>query len=271
MLYLISFFDGSERTAFGRPWHALRHASFWQAGHRYVGLHLIRTAELEQGKQYVMGWHPHGIIILSRLAMYGRAFETLFPHLDVRTLGASPIFKWPGSREISLAMGAVDAGRKTAEKVLKAGFSLIVYPGGSDEIFHTDPTSSETVLELSRRRGFIQLAISHGAPLVPVVVYNERDAYSRVKPPAWLQRFCLKRLRLPLILFYGRWCTLTPKRCKLGVVFGAPIEVPHLAHVTKDDPAVAEVAARYQKALVELWESHKAKFGYAPDEKLVIK
>jgi hypothetical protein len=34
-------------------------------------------------------------------------------------------------------MGAVDAGRKTAAKVLKEGLSVAVYPGGSREIFST--------------------------------------------------------------------------------------------------------------------------------------
>jgi hypothetical protein len=46
-------------------------------------------------------------------------WETLFPGVDIRVLGASPMFKLPGCREICLWMGAVDAGRRTAERVLK--------------------------------------------------------------------------------------------------------------------------------------------------------
>jgi hypothetical protein len=44
-------------------------------------------------------------------------------------LGATPIFWLPGIREISLWLGAVDASRHVAEKQLREGRSLIVYPG----------------------------------------------------------------------------------------------------------------------------------------------
>ena len=46
-------------------------------------------------------------------------------------------------------MGAVDAGRVTAERVLRANVSVAVYPGGSKEIFETDPNSKTTILVLS--------------------------------------------------------------------------------------------------------------------------
>ena len=36
-------------------------------------------------------------------------------------------------------MGAVDAGRVTADRVLRANVSVAVYPGGSKEIFETRP------------------------------------------------------------------------------------------------------------------------------------
>lgn len=49
------------------------------------------------------------------------------------------MFWIPGSREICLWMGAIDARRSVAEKTLRNGMSLIVYPGGSAEIFETDP------------------------------------------------------------------------------------------------------------------------------------
>lgn len=58
-------------------------------------------------------------------------------------MGASPMFWVPGAREICLWMGAVDARKKTAERVLTdaSNLSMFVYPGGSKEIFLTDPKS----------------------------------------------------------------------------------------------------------------------------------
>lgn len=273
LAYAPSFFDGSERTGHGRTWPALWRANWlWGAGHRYVNLTMVRTAQLDAARQYIFGWSPHGIIILSRLAMYGTSFEALFPGVQSRCLGASPVFAWPGSREISLWLGAIDAGRATAERALASGLSLLVYPGGSREIFETNEGSSETVLELTHRKGFIHLAVKYGAALVPVVVFNERRAYSRIDPPGWLVRFCLRRLRLPLLLFYGRWFTLTPRAgVDLGIVFGAPLEVPHVPTADKGDAVVEEAAAAYRAALERLWEAHKARFGYGPHERLVIR
>lgn len=270
--YAPSYLDRSQFRGSGRPWHWLRRLPFWRLGHEYVGLRLIRTARLDPAKQYVMAWSPHGIIILSRLAMYGGKFEELFPGVDPRALGASPVFMWPGSREISLWLGAVDASRKVADKVLAGGHSVIVYPGGSKEIFRTDRRSKDTVLELAQVTGFVRLAIEHGAPLVPVAIFNERAAYERVDLPAWLRTFCLKKLRMPLLLFYGRLLSLLPFHMPggLGVVFGAPIDVPHKPGISKDDPLVAEVHARYVAAYSELWHAHKGRFGYGADEKLVI-
>jgi 2-acylglycerol O-acyltransferase 2 len=76
-----------------------------------------------------------------------------------------------------LLQGAVDAGRATAHKVLDAGLSAIVYPGGSAEIFTTEPSSGRgddtTTFLLSNRKGFIKLALEHRVPIVPVVVYGE--------------------------------------------------------------------------------------------------
>ncbi len=203
--------------------------------------------------------------------MYGGHFETLFPGINTRLLGASPVFATPGSREISLWMGAVDASPTTARGVLDAGLSMAVYPGGSREIFNTDHRSKNTILELKNRSGFVRLAVQYGVPLVPVAVFGERDAYRRVDLPAWLQNFCLRRLRVPLLLFFGRWGSwLPPKGAKIGVVFGAPLPVPHVPDAGKDHPAVLAAHAAYIAAYTALWNNHKSDFGYADDDLLVI-
>lgn len=58
-------------------------------------------------------------------------------------LGATAVFKIPLAREICLWMRGVDASRSTANKVLKDGKSILVYPGGVAEIFLTEPESKE--------------------------------------------------------------------------------------------------------------------------------
>ena len=44
--------------------------------------------------------------------------------------------------------------------------TFVCSQGGSKEIFHTNATSKETVLEITHRNGFVKLALRYGTPLV---------------------------------------------------------------------------------------------------------
>jgi hypothetical protein len=171
-LYIPSYIDGSQYKT-GRPWNWYRQNKLWYLSHQYTELELVRTMKLNNKKRYIFAVHPHGILIISRIGVYGGTFERLFPGLDTRTLGASPMFYVPCARDICLWMGAVDASKKTADKVLSQSsplLSLMIYPGGSKEIFLTDPNSSITTI--IARRGFIRLAIEHRCDIVPVFVFR---------------------------------------------------------------------------------------------------
>ena len=181
--YQPSFWDGSERKL-GRPWDALRTHPVWTLPQAYFPVRLLRLKALDPARKYVFGWHPHGILVLSRIHVYGGVWERMFPGVPFRVLGASPMFRVPLCREICLWMGAVDAGRATASRALNEGISVVVYPGGSREIFDTDPNSTETKIYLTKRRGFVRLAMRHGADLVPVFVFGEKRCYRRLTSPS---------------------------------------------------------------------------------------
>jgi 1-acyl-sn-glycerol-3-phosphate acyltransferase len=76
--------------------------------------------------------------------------------------------------------------------------------GGSKEIYTTDPHEPRTQLVLRDRRGFIRLALRHGAPLVPVFVFGEKYAYHRFKHRTGFAYFVLRTLRVPFLIFWGR-------------------------------------------------------------------
>lgn len=279
--YLPSFLDGSEKKL-GRPWDALRRHAVWTLSQGYFPATLRRTKRLDPKEKYVFGWHPHGILILSRIHVYGGAWERLFPGLAVRVLGASPMFFLPGCREICLWMGAVDAGRVTAERVLRANVSVAVYPGGSKEIFETDPNSKTTTLVLRERKGFVRLAIRNGASLVPVFVFGEKRCYERLNVNAKVRDWLLRSLRIPLIVFWGRFFTWYPLKAKQTVVFGAPIATTNTTDERDDgrDASASDDArfaarvdrlhAEYCDAVVALFEKHKAEAGYGPEETLTV-
>ena len=63
--------------------------------------------------------------------------------------------------------GTVAASPANAEKALRSGAALLVYPGGDYEVHR--PSWHGNRVEFAGRRGFIRLALEHDVPIVPVV------------------------------------------------------------------------------------------------------
>ncbi|DAZ93943.1 TPA: hypothetical protein N0F65_012889 [Lagenidium giganteum] len=232
--------------------------------HRHFGV------VLDPAKQYIFGYHPHGLLILSRVATYGGLWEQLFPGISMRTLGASSMFYIPLAREVCMWFGAVDAGRATAEKVLNSKQSVTVYPGGIAEMFMVEPESKENRILLKKRLGFIKLAIRHGAELVPVFVFGEKWLYNRWTPPQFIINF-FRMIHVPIIVFWGKFMWVPkqlPKTKHFGVVFGKPIPVEQIPHPTHEQ--LVKVHAQYMAAVEQLFEDYKEAFGYDANEKLII-
>ncbi|RHY31291.1 hypothetical protein DYB32_003626 [Aphanomyces invadans] len=221
---------------------------------------------------YVFAYHPHGILILSRISTYAGNFEKLFPGIVARALGATPMFFIPMAREICLWFVAQQIVSCNAERILKEKMSVIVYPGGSKEIFLTDPNSKQTTLVLNKRLGFIKLAVRYGADVVPTFVFGEKWMYNIWNPPQSVRHFFLSTLKVPLLLFWGRFFTWLPKRLtgkrRFGVVFGKPIPVTQNENPSEDE--LIQIHALYKEELTDLFTRYKAEFGYDDDEVLVI-
>jgi 1-acyl-sn-glycerol-3-phosphate acyltransferase len=63
--------------------------------------------------------------------------------------------------------GTVAASHQNAERALKKGAALLVYPGGDWEV--SRPSWQSAKIDFGGRKGFIRLAIEAGVPIVPVV------------------------------------------------------------------------------------------------------
>ncbi|KAG7384006.1 hypothetical protein PHYBOEH_009670 [Phytophthora boehmeriae] len=271
VLYVPPFFNGVHKTGQGNEWGIVRTSSLWGMMNKVLRTKIIREQPLDPTKKYVFGFHPHGILVLSRLAICGGNFENVIPDITYRILGASAMYFVPLGREFCLWMGGVDASRSTADKVFKEGNSVVVYPGGTAEIFRTDPYSTETQLVLQERLGFIKLAMSHGADLVPTFVFGEKWLYNMWTPPKGVTDFFRKTLRIPVLVFWGKfwWIPKAPPAGKrFGLVYGNPI-----ATKLTPNPTESELRAVHEKYVAEIhriFEEHKADFGYGEDETLAI-
>ena len=62
-----------------------RQNHLWYLAHQYCELELVRTAKLDPARKYIFAVYPHGILIISRIGLYGGTFERLFPGIDTRS------------------------------------------------------------------------------------------------------------------------------------------------------------------------------------------
>ncbi len=73
----------------------------------------------------------------------------------------------PGVGPVMQRAGAVEAGRESAESILRGGGILIDYPGGDHEVFR--PWWKRNRIDFGDRVGVVRLALRTGVPVVPAV------------------------------------------------------------------------------------------------------
>ena len=231
---------------------------------------IIRTSEaLDPSDTYIFGISPHGVLNLSRLALCGGVWGQLFPGIDYRALVPSLMFRLPICRELYLAMGAVDSKQATAERLLKKGTSLVIWPGGVKEVYESRLSTIFTNIVLHSRQGMFELAIRQGASLVPVAVFGERYCYKVAPLPSFFVKVFEHFSSIPFLIFWGKWLFWMPLERDIAVVFGEPIAVQQ-----KDEPTEEDIIAlqrRYMEQLRLLYDTYKGCIERCKAELLVIK
>ncbi len=183
-------------------------------GAGYLVLDLVVAGYLIAGRD----WHERGA-----------------PRTPLRVVAAeSRIEKLlPGLPAAKRHLGLVDPSEESCLAVLARGEQLLVTPGGMRE---ARPSRDFYRLRWSGRYGFVRLALTMGAPIIPLAVVGGAEAYPGLR---------LGRLSL--------WSPL-PLPARLDVVLGEPIPVKRRPDAARDWELV--------KALHALaWERTQALYG----------
>jgi 1-acyl-sn-glycerol-3-phosphate acyltransferase len=132
------------------------------------GLHHVPR----EGPVLVVGNHTGGAsapeIFISQLA-FSTYFgvERLHYQLAHRLVLNSP------AGSIVRRFGTIEADPANAEKALKAGAMVTVFPGGDWEVFR--PTRESAHVDFGGRKGFLKLALKNDAPIVPMVTLGGQE------------------------------------------------------------------------------------------------
>ncbi|XP_067995396.1 2-acylglycerol O-acyltransferase 2 [Melanerpes formicivorus] len=272
--------DREKPRTGGRRIHFLRNCVVWRYMKDYFPLTLVKTAELDPRKNYLMGFHPHGVLAIGAFVNFcteASGFSTLFPGITPHLMMLSVWFRIPFLRDYLMSGGLVSSEKESASYVLKkpeGGNVLAIIVGGAQEALDARP-GSYTLL-LKNRKGFVRLAMQHGTPLVPVFSFGENDLYDQVRNPrgSWLrqtQHWLQQIMGISLPLFHARGIFqynfgLVPYRSPICTVVGKPIPVQKNGRPSNEE--VDRVHQKYLDELSKLFEEHKAKYNIPEDHHL---
>lgn len=226
---------------------------------RYFQLRHSGAEHIPKGRVLFVANHNGGIMGPDLMCTLPLLWRHLGPHSPLYALAhdfAMRQFTPLGSQ--LQRVGAIRACRQNAERVLRRGGQVLVYPGGDLEAYRSFQRRNEIVL--LPRTGFVEVARDLQVPIVPIVAHGaHRSAYIfsegehiarllQLRRWARLERFPLA-LALPWGLALGPWLPYLP------LPFPIKLRVLPAVHVPQEEPAAASAAriqAQMQRALDEM-------------------
>lgn len=284
VLYLVWFFlDWDTPKQGGRRFEFMRNWTIWKQLRDYYPVKLVKTAELPPDRNYVLGAHPHGIMCVGTFCNFvteANDFSQRFPGVRPWTTALDVIFRFPVYRDYAMSYGICSVYQRSLDFILsqpQPGQAVVIMVGGAQEALYAIPGEHHVVLQ--NRKGFVRLALRHGASLVPVYSFGENDIFHLkvFAPNSWqyLCQMAFKKLTsyTPCI-FWGRglfsansW-GLLPFARPITTVVGRPIPVPRKLHPAEEE--VDHYHTLYMQALEKLFEEHKESCGVPASTRLTF-
>ena len=160
----------------------------------------------EHGPVLLVGNHSGGNLTPDT-TVFTLAFSAYFGvERPFYQLAHNLVLSWPGLGFLR-KFGTVAASPANAEKALRSGAAVLVYPGGDHEV-HRPSWESDRV-DFAGRRGFIRLALEHDVPIVPIVAIGGQETALFLSRGEWLSRLLgldrLLRLKVLPISIAAPW------------------------------------------------------------------
>lgn len=274
------YFDRDTPRKGGRSSSYMKKGRIWKYMRDYFPVKLVKTAELDPSRNYLAGFHPHGILATGafvNLCTESTNFSATFPGIRSYLMMLTLWFRFPFFRDYLMGGGLVTSDKESAAHILskkEGGNLLTIIIGGAQEALDARP-GAYTLL-LKNRKGFIKLALVHGAALVPIFSFGENSLYDQVDNTQgsclrWIQNRLQKIMGISLPLFHGRGVFqysfgLIPFRRPIYTVVGKPIEVQKILNPSQEQ--VDKLHELYIKELCSLFEAHKLKYNVPADQHL---
>ena len=218
----------------------IRNLTIWKWFKNYFPISLKQTAILDKNRNYIFGYHPHGILPFGAIINFGtnaNKFDNLYPGIKPHLVTLRTQFFIPFYNIYLSFFGITDASKESINKILKngPGSSCVIILGGAKESLNAYPES--TKLTLKNRKGFVKLALLNGASLVPVYSFGQNDSYNQIIYNSdsllrIIQKKLQQKLGFSIPFFYGTGIFFKfgflPRRKPINTVIGKPIHCPKI-------------------------------------------
>jgi 1-acyl-sn-glycerol-3-phosphate acyltransferase len=190
----------------------------------YFGAEVRGMDRVPKSPVLLVGNHSGGLITPDTSAVYAAWYRTRGFQDPLMGLAFDGIYGVPGWGELMRKIGQMPASMDNAQVALGDGCSVLLYPGGSYEVFR--PWKDRNRIVFNGRKGFIRLALQAGVPVVPVVGHGGHETtIVLARGERFAKLLSLDKVRMdgaPL-LFQLPWGISTP--AMLGVPLPARITV----------------------------------------------
>ncbi|XP_039749675.1 2-acylglycerol O-acyltransferase 2-A-like [Pararge aegeria] len=257
----------------GRKIEWVRNWSWWNYYRDYFPIKLVKKQDLDPSRNYLFACFPHGVVCSGAFGAFATNalnFYKVFPGMTCNMITLGGHFRVPFFRDLVLALGSCASSQESLlhllDKRKHTGKCVVLFVGGAAEALDSHPGEYKVIL--SRRKGFIRVAMKSGSPLVPVFSFGEPDVFRPPNNPqdSLLRKFQEKVRQLTGIspMFpIGRGVFqysigVVPLRSPVTTVVGEPMEI--VKNMEPTDAEVDAVHAQFTQRLVALFEAEKSKY-----------
>ena len=213
----------------------------------YFGAEVRGMDRVPQSPVLLIGNHSGGIITPDTSAVYAAWYRTRGFEDPLMGLAFDGIYAVPGWRELMRKIGQMPASMDNAQAALGAGCSVLLYPGGTYEVFR--PWKDRNRIAFKGRKGFVRLALQAGVPVVPVVGHGGHETtivLTRGERLAKLLSLDKVRMDGAPLLFQVPWGISSPAipgmplPAKITVQVCEPLDWRRFGPQGADDPEVLD-------------------------------
>jgi 1-acyl-sn-glycerol-3-phosphate acyltransferase len=126
-----------------------------------------------EGPVLIVGNHSGGTMIVDTYVFAQAFYDHFGPQRRFHQLAHDLVFKLAGLRILVERYGTVPASRANMVRALRRDAALLVYPGGDHETYR--PSWESDRVDFAERTGFVELALKHNVPIVPVVAIGGQE------------------------------------------------------------------------------------------------